>query len=259
MKNIKIALVEYFNTLPFYDALLKDDQVSSKNLFNRNPGECAEMFYSGQAELALIPVVPYLLNGRARIVTDYCIGTEGEVRTVCLMSNTPIEDIKHVYLDSHSRTSAQLFHLLSKAYWNIDPSYSTSKVADQELKDEEAVLMIGDKVFTRENDFQFKYDLGKEWLDWTGLPFVFAVWVMKEDLPIEIETHLNSLFSQSFLNLPTLLKEHEDENRNFNLESYYKKNISFDFDEDKKRGLKHFEALCYKHFSDFSSNVLTYK
>ncbi len=253
MKNIKIALVEYFNTLPFYDALLHDKSIDEENLLNRNPGECAALFYSGQAELALIPVVPFLLNGNAKLITNYCIGTEGEVRTVCLMSKVPLNEIKHVCLDSHSRTSVQLFHLLSKGFWNISPEHSVVSVNELNLQEHDAILMIGDKVFKNENRFRYTYDLGKEWLKWTGLPFVFAVWVCKNHLSSAIEVRLNSIFERSFENLPILLKEYEQDNQSFDLENYYEKNISFNFDEKKKMALKRFEELCIQYLPEFST------
>lgn len=87
------------------------------------PALCASNFIDGNADIALLPsaVVPRLKD--AELVTDFCIGAEGEVRTVVVVSNTPIEEVRRIWLDAHSRTSVQLTGYLAARRWKIAPQW----------------------------------------------------------------------------------------------------------------------------------------
>ena len=103
----RIATVSYLNTIPFVYGIQHEGSLRAELLLSP-PSECAANFISGKADIALVPsaVVPTLVD--AEIITNYCIGSSGPVRTVVLAGNAPIGMARRVFLDSHSLTSVQL-------------------------------------------------------------------------------------------------------------------------------------------------------
>ena len=118
----RIAAVSYLNTIPFIYGIRHAGDLRAELLLTP-PALCASNFIDGNADIALLPsaVVPRLKD--AELVTDFCIGAEGEVRTVVVVSNTPIEEVRRIWLDAHSRTSVQLTGYLAARRWKIAPQW----------------------------------------------------------------------------------------------------------------------------------------
>ena len=179
----RIAAVSYLNTIPFIYGIQHEDNLRAELLL-APPAGCYENYATGKADIALMPsaMIPTLKS--TNIITDYCIGSSGKVRTVVLFSNTPIEQVRRVFLDAHSRTSVQLVGYLAAKHWKIAPEWydlqDYTQVAFAEKGD--AFLLIGDKVFDHEGLFNYAYDLSEEWNKATHLPFAFAVWVARKGL-----------------------------------------------------------------------------
>lgn len=144
--NAKIAAISYLNTIPFLYGIRHEGSLCAELLL-APPSENVRHFIEGKVDLALIPaaVVPTLKD--AQVITDYCIGAVGPVRTVMLVSNAPIEAVKRIWLDAHSRTSVQLVGYLAKHRWKITPEWIA--MDDYSLLDTpqagDAFLIIGDK------------------------------------------------------------------------------------------------------------------
>jgi chorismate dehydratase len=192
------------------------------------PSMCAEVFKKGLVDLALVPVGALLDIEDYHIVSDFCIGSEGEVRTVCIFSHTPINACHTLYLDEDSRTSALLSKLILHQYMQLDIHFIQSKVDQVKLKPGEAVLMIGDKVFDHEGHYAYKIDLGHAWSEWQCLPFAYAVWVARKDVSSDVVNHLQKALSLGMTFLPSII------DANPVLSTYYSKHISY-FLSDKKR------------------------
>ena len=118
----KIVAVSYLNTIPFVYGIEHEGNLRA-DLTLAPPAECARLYMEGQADIALLPaaVVPQLKS--TEIITDYCIGAVRSVRTVELMCNCQLKDIRRIFLDAHSRTSIQLIGYLAKKVWNINPEW----------------------------------------------------------------------------------------------------------------------------------------
>ena len=110
------------------------------------------------------------------IISDYCIGAVGKVKTVVLFSQVPLNQITKIYLDTHSRTSVNLVKVLAREYWKINPEWEQWDETQTNSLPVSAV-MIGDKTFAMVQQYRYTYDLAEEWQDFTNLPFVFACWV----------------------------------------------------------------------------------
>ena len=117
------------------------------------------------------------------IISDYCIGSVGEVASVCLFSDVPLEKIEKVLLDYQSRTSVALLKILIKEFWKIDVKFEdTFNGYQSQIYGTTAGLVIGDRALQQRKVSPFIYDLGEAWQKFTGLPFVFAAWVSNKKL-----------------------------------------------------------------------------
>jgi len=233
-------MVGYYNTLPFLYGLKQNDAF---NLILDIPSKCMDYYDRGEADIALVPVVTLLERTDYEIVTDYCIGCVGAVRTVSLFSNENLEGVTKIYLDKDSRTSQLLVKTLCKKLWNIRPSFEECNVHNirpEELNANEAVLMIGDKVFEVEDSFQNNYDLGVEWQKLTGLPFAFAVWIARNDIAPSFVKQLNHALSLGVNNIDAVLEQNKTLATKIDLSEYFSKYIDFHFNSEKEKALNLF-------------------
>lgn len=243
----KSVAVNYLNTKPLLWGMIQkglDRQVEMKLEI---PSICADFLQNGQADFGLVPVasIPFIEN--ATIITDFCIGTNGTVKTVCLLSEVSIEEIEVIYLDFHSRTSCQLIQILIKEYWKKEVKFIQSeKGFEQNIKGKTAGLVIGDRVFNLLDQVKYVYDLGEIWKEMTGLPFVFAAWVTRKNLDDSFIKQLNEAFELGVSSIPSLALVMPQEYSEINLTKYYKENISYELNEEKIISLKlFFEKLSF--------------
>ncbi|NNF36782.1 MAG: menaquinone biosynthesis protein [Saprospiraceae bacterium] len=241
-EKYRISMVGYLNTQPFKWAL-EDLIQEGHELILENPANCARSLLKDRVDLALIPVGSLKDLDEYHLHTDYCIGCDGEVRTVVLLSNDPIDQVHTIFLDDHSRTSQLLARVVISGFKGISCEYSEINISEMpDLKTGEAALMIGDKVFDYEDNFSYSYDLGMAWKDFTGLPFVFAVWVSKKaGIPSSrFVEQINDKMEKVFNNLDYYLQERPAFYNGVLQDRYFRKNISYGFDKSKKMALQLF-------------------
>lgn len=238
--NIRIAAVSYLNSIPFIYGIRHEGNLAAELLL-APPATCAQNFIEGKADIALVPsaVVPTLRG--AEVITDYCIGAVEQVRTVVLMSNTPIERVRRIHLDAHSATSVQLTGYLAKHRWKIAPEWL--QLDDYTMLDRaeegDAFLLIGDKVFDHEGKFAYTYDLAEEWIATTKQPFVFAVWVARKGLSFDVHDALQRALTYGVEHIYEALLESDHASRPYAYD-YLTRNIDYLFDVEKHKALKKF-------------------
>ena len=237
-RKLSIAMVGYYNTIPFLRELERAPQY---DLTLDIPARCIDYFKNNEVDVALVPVgsLVDLDKNAYKIITDYCIGCKGEVRTVCLFSNNPIDDVHTIYLDNHSRTSVELVKLLVDRYWKQEVDYKSITEKGPELIPGEAVVLIGDKVFAVENDYAFKYDLGEAWYDLYQLPFAFAVWIARPDLLSEDSASVNDTLKLAVANIENV-KDWGVEHLEVDFQEYFERYIDYTLDSGKKESIKIF-------------------
>lgn len=245
MNDLRISAVSYLNTFPFVYGILKSGYLKDFRLELDVPSICAKKFKAGKADIALVPAATLPEINDPVIVSGYCLGAVQEVKTVLLLSQKPLKEITRIHLDFDSRTSVQLVRVLAKHYWKIDPLYDTLNPGQAELMIKpESVVAIGDKTFAMRKWFPYVYDLAAEWIDYTGLPFVFAVWVATRDLSEETILNFKNALSFGINHKADSLEFFKDRLPDFDdCLGYLEKNISYEFDEQKKTGLQLFLKL----------------
>jgi chorismate dehydratase len=236
MQKIKVGAVSYLNTKPliygFEQGMMKD----SIEMISDYPASIAARLLNDEIDLGLVPVsiIPKLTEHH--IIGDYCIGADGEVGSVCLFSDVPIEETEELLLDYQSRTSVQLAKILLKEYWKINPRLvNTSADFRQHIKGTTGGLVIGDRAFEQRKVSPYIYDLGKAWKALTGLPFVFAAWISNKKLDDDFIHSFNAATGTGMQFIDEIVA------RNiyslFDLKKYFTQCISYTLDERKKAGL----------------------
>jgi len=237
----RISAVSYLNTKPFIYGIFRSSLSEQIELTLDIPSVCAQKLADGRADLALAPVavIPELTT--VNLIADYCIGANGPVRTVCLFSEVPLEEITHIYLDFHSRTSVALIQVLCREYWHIHPVFLSAKAGfEQYISGSTAGLIIGDRAFGYHDHFPFAYDLSEAWTVWTGQPFVFAAWMSTRKLPEDFIRSFNTALAEGIAHIPELIKILPDMPPGVDLQAYFQQNIVYEFKSPQKMALNHF-------------------
>jgi chorismate dehydratase len=242
--NHRVVAVSYLNTKPLLYGLLRSDIQEELDLDLAIPSECARRLVAGEADIALVPVAVIPELPAAHIISDYCIGADGAVATVCIYGEVPLQEMKTIYLDHHSRTSVMLARLLMENYWkhevtflDADPGY-----IDQ-IKGTTGGLVIGDRTIGLDQRFAYTYDLGEAWKDYTGLPFVFAVWVAVKPLEQEFVRRFNAALEAGMAHLPELQLLLSSPHPDFDLVAYFTHHIDYHLDDMKRQALDRFLAF----------------
>jgi chorismate dehydratase len=248
MDKIKITAVSYLNTKPLLYGLVQHEAMDKAIDLELNiPSVCAEKLISGEAQMGLIPVgaIPELQEvfPQMEIVSDFCIGCDGAVKTVCIFSDCPIEEVEELFLDHHSRTSVLLVQILLEEYWKTSPRLlpATEGFMEQ-IGGKRAAVVIGDRTIGLERKHTFVYDLGAAWQNHTGLPFVFAAWVSTVPLPKSFLRNFNDALSNGIANIPKLVYLLPSPDPSFDLKEYFSKYISYQLNAKKKEAMQLFLA-----------------
>jgi chorismate dehydratase len=250
MKKIRISAVKYANTYPFIYGLTESGFDKKIVLETDHPADCAAKLISGKVDVGLIPVAAMPLLKEFHIISNYCIGTNGNVRTVLLLSNCQFKEIETIYLDYRSRSSVTLTKVLAKNFWNREFQWmNTSKGFDfRNIGMNEAVVLIGDQCFEYEKSFRYKIDLASEWKDFSGLPFVFACWTSNRILEENFIEEFNQALNLGVSNIEKVVKKFGNTGTITGdiLSTYLTENIDYNLTDEKKKGLKLFLELMSK-------------
>lgn len=181
----RFGAVTYLNSKPLIEDLAT--RLAPASLSLDYPSHLAGDLAAGRLDVALVPsfsALRGLVERRAWLLSDACVAAHGPVRSVKLLCRTDPGDIRTLALDEGSRTSATLAQVLLRLQYGTRPATQPfgleSRVEDCSA---DAILMIGDRAMHSPTGERFAHelDLGAEWVCWTGLPFVFAVWASRHE------------------------------------------------------------------------------
>ena len=249
----RIAASSYLNTAPLIWSFIHGSQRDSVELFtDKAPARCAEMLASGEVDAALVPVIEYQRTPDILIAPDVCVGSRSAVRSVVLVTKlNNLKKVKRVALDDSSRTSVALVKIIFREFLRFEPKWQASRPdLKSMLQHSDAALIIGDPAMRIPRD-QFRvFDLATLWHEFTGLGFVFAMWMARKDCVEKIRAiDFAGARDEGLANIQQIASSYsnqidlsEDEIRN-----YLTKNIVFTVDEEMQKGLTLYFKLATKH------------
>lgn len=231
MNKIKISAVSYTNTKPFIYGIERSEVRDQIELSLDIPSDCATKLIEEKVDIGLIPVaaIPFVPN--ANIIGSYCIGSEGAVNSVFIFSKVPVSAIRTIMLDAQSRTSNNLAKVLLKFHFKVDVKFTTDQNADTD-----ALVLIGDRTFGKKDDFNFAYDMGEEWMKFTGLPFVYAAWVANKIISTQFISEFDAALKLGLAHRNEVLQDLVAI-ENFDLKDYLFNKLDFELTEDKRKAL----------------------
>ncbi len=243
-KKIRVGAVSYLNTKPLLYGLQQHAVYNNIELIEDYPANLAKSLKDNTIDIGLVPVavIPGLAD--PYIISDYCIGATGPVASVCIFSQVPMESITSVYLDYQSKTSVNLARILLKNYWKQDVLLLEAPSNFMDLIDgSTAAVIIGDRALEKYNNYAYRYDLAEAWINYIGKPFVFATWVANKPIDEVFIANFNEANKLGLKNIDTVVEQLSHNYNNYDLHTYFTKNISYTLDAAKKDGMAQFLSL----------------
>ena len=282
MNSLRIGCVKYVNARPLIRGWPDDVEFD-------HPSALCQRLANGELDVALVSSFEYLRNPLYRIVDDVSISSHGPVYSVVVTYCGEISNVEEIALDPASQTSVNLLRCLLKEL-GLKPRLASGVLGSTGLQSatgrirrgepvvsgslpdkDRARLIIGDQAIhfrqKHAGEFQF-WDLGEQWKKLTGLPFVYALWLIRPEVTDakSIAQRLRKLRDKNLRSLDDLIEEavagvglsavasaKKDDlgpgrelNRQFLLR-YFRKHLRFSFGEKEKQGLQRFAHLCAKH------------
>jgi chorismate dehydratase len=192
--RMRLGRIPWINCHPVYGALDRGAVRLDADLVSGTAAELNDLLAAGELDVSVVSAVEYARNAAAyQLLPDLAISCDGPVHSVALFSRRPVSklDDATVLLTASSRTSILLLELLCRHRWRVRPRFATARAESQDLGalaglPHEAVLVIGDAALMLRAAGRYPYciDMGEAWAEWTGLPFVFAVWAARRDRPL---------------------------------------------------------------------------
>ncbi|MEO7795722.1 MAG: menaquinone biosynthesis protein [Thermoanaerobaculia bacterium] len=180
---LRVGIVNYINSRPLSRGLLRARQEGGFVCESLPPAVIADRLAAGTLDVGLVPSIELARIPGLTVLPGLAIAATHEVRSVLLVSKVPIGEIASVALDENSRTSAALVRMILKDRYDLEPTYRPAHAdIDEMLATADSALIIGDPALTVPRERYVVLDLAGEWLEMTGLPFVFAVWAVRENV-----------------------------------------------------------------------------
>ena len=238
-------MVSYLNTRPLLLGMEQSPFKERIELMKAYPAQIAQALLDDTIDIGLVPVAVMPLLKHPQLVSKYVIGTEGEVASVALFSQVPMDQIEKVYLDYQSRTSVALAKILFKQFWKKEVEFlNATEGYINQIHGNTAGIIIGDRALVNLDKFEHIYDLGLAWKAYSGLPFVFAAWVANKPIPLEFMEAFDAANGYGLSHLEDVIALIPAIEQVYDLHKYYTENISYELTPEKKAGLgKFLEAL----------------
>jgi chorismate dehydratase len=243
LKSVRVGCVKYLNARPLIRGW-------RGNVEFDHPSALCQQLAKGQLDVALVSSFEFLRNPIYRIVDDVSISSDGPVYSVVVAHRGEFSDIEEIELDPASETAVKLLRCLL-----AELGLTASLTGGTAGSTPRARLIIGDQAISfRQNhadSFQF-WDLGEQWKKLTGLPFVYALWLIRPEVPDakSIAQRLRGLRDKNLADLAGVVADVADEKRAVTpefLDRYYNEHLRFGFGTREKGGLQTFADLCAKH------------
>lgn len=211
-----------------------------------HPANLCRSLAKGHLDVALVSSFEFLRNPIYRIVDEISISSDGPVYSVVVAHTDEIEDLTQIELDPAAETSVNLLRCLL-SHVGLHPEFV--RISESPLSKARGRLLIGDQAirFRHGEEHTLKFwDLGEQWKSQTGLPFVYALWLVRPEVadPDQMAEKLRNLAEQNLRDVARLISDADD--RDFCMR-YYREHLRFSFGTEEKKGLELFHRLCAKY------------
>ena len=250
--TFRLAASSYLNSAPLIWSFLYGPHRGSVDFVEAVPARCAQLLAESSVEGALVPVIEYQRIAGGALVPNVCVGSRKEVLSVVLVSkNKHLENIRSVALDESSRTSATLVKVIFREFLDHEPEWTTrAPDLEQMLEQNDAALIIGDPGMTFPRAGLKVWDMANLWRTFTGLGFVFAMWMIADRGVERARTvdfagardegvdHVEDIVTAYKDKIPMPVED---------LRKYLTENIVFRVDDSLQRGLQLYYEVAFKH------------
>lgn len=256
---LKIGQIEYANCTPLYHLLKELYDCGGYEFISGVPAALNTLLAAGKIDVCPSSSFEYAIHSeRYRILPRLSISSNGAVASVMLFSRVPIEELdgQTIQLSSESATSVNLLKILMSQRYGCGCDYAVhSGTLYEALASSPALLLIGDAALRAsliKNEL-LVYDLGSLWRDWTGLPFVFALWLCRREVSddpalAELTRRLIQAKEIAPLHHQRIIQYAREASwmPHERLLDYWRTNISYELGEESIRGLTTFFAKCHE-------------
>ena len=204
---MRLGRIPWINCYPVYAGIDRGVADPGAELISGTAADLNDLLAAGELDVSVVSAVEYARNAAAyHLLPGLAISCDGPVHSVMLFSRRPVHELDGatVLRSSSSRTSVLLLELLCRHRWKVRPRFATVRAESSDLETlrgfpHEAVLVIGDAalLLAAEGRYPYVVDLGSAWKDWTGLPFVFAVWAARRGLDREAVARVHQALDAS--------------------------------------------------------------
>ena len=247
----RISASSYLNTAPLVWSFLYGRNHGKVELILDNaPARSAELLANDRVDAALVPVIAYQTIDEARLIPDVCVGAREHVQSVCLVTRgKELSDVRSVSLDVSSRTSVVLTKIIFREFLGFEPDWHDAQPDLGAMLDRaDAALIIGDPalIISSRPSTRRVFDLAEQWHGFTGLGFVFAMWMTRRD---GCKIDLAAARDEGLEHLDEIVANYESEIGITRAEMYryLTESISFTTDATMKKGMQLYFDLAQKH------------
>jgi chorismate dehydratase len=206
MRPLRISAISYLNTAPLMWDFEHSEAGSAFDISYTLPSACARALHAGTADIGIIPAAAYAQIPALMVLPGIAIASRQPVRSILLVSRVPIENVRTVALDTSSMTSVALAKILFEKWLGGGREFiPMAPNVEHMLAAHDAALVIGDPALQIDRSRYFTLDLAEEWIRYTGKPFVFAFWAVRQDALFE-----NTRAAQSSPDLATIFRQSRD-------------------------------------------------
>ena len=265
--RLRVGAVSFLNTKPLIYPLLNGEiPAEDISLSCYVPSRLATFLSKGELDVGLIPIIEYfrgsVQGARYRILPGISIASHGSVQSIQLFSRVPIQDVQRVALDTSSRSSIALLKILLAEKYQLQLEFvPCSPSVEPATVDSEAVLLIGDAALKNLGTTEYSLDLGAEWHELTGLPFVYACWVARAG--VSLGDIPNLLLEAKARGIAQISEIARIESQKLGLSeslcrNYLQYHIHYDLDEPAIAGIELFYELAVKNGLVAPGGALTF-
>ena len=247
---MRISASSYSNTAPLIWSFLYGSQRGKYEIILDNaPARSAQLLAENLIDAALVPVIEYQRIENVRLVPDVCVGARERVRSVCLVTQgIDLPQVKTIALDVSSRTSVALTKIIFGEFYNLSPAYTDAKPdIEAMLAENDCALLIGDPALTIDETLYRKFDLVEVWREFTGLGFVFAMWMTSRAKCENVrQIDFAAARDEGLKNLANIAANYQSQIKltPADLIEYLSHNIAYTVDEEMRQGMELYFKLA---------------